>query len=47
MSGELSVEDLRDIIEDPVRFVRGFLRADLWEQQAQILRSVAANVNGG
>lgn len=32
---------LRDILLDPVRFTRGFLRHDVWSTQAAILQSVA------
>jgi superfamily II DNA or RNA helicase len=34
-------EELETIVRDPVRFARGLLRADLWDLQADILRSVA------
>src|SRR5690349_4262701 len=34
---------LEPVVRDPVRFVRGLLRQDLWELQAEILRSVAQN----
>jgi hypothetical protein len=38
-----SSEDLRAVIEDPVRFARGLLRTDVRDLQESILRSVEAN----